>query len=213
MQIERALRSGQKREGGRAPRSKIRRYGPAEPLARSFPLLSLAETMDTAELLLEDGTTWQLKRGPNKKGEGYLGVAQPRTGEFHARVNVAGMTDGQQLVPGKACKTAQEAALRYAKYMAAPFPIRKKNPDRAEKGHAKVSCVPSRAADSRCLLYSHARARTRVASLRSARARRARPRRRRRRSACRPPPGRHGSCAAARTRCGRPAASCRRTCS
>ena len=43
----------------------------------------------------------------------------------------------QTPIPGPACKTAAEAALRLAKYKAKPFAIDKKDPDRAPKGEAK----------------------------------------------------------------------------
>ena len=85
------------------------------------------------------GTDWRLKHSPvNTRGEGWLGVAQLRPGQFHAKVNVEGFTDGQQFVPGGYCKTSQEAALRYTKYMAAPYPITKKDPERADKGKGRV---------------------------------------------------------------------------
>ena len=48
------------------------------------------------------------------------------------------------MLPGAGCDTAQETALRLAIYAAAPYEIDKKNPNRAEKGAAKVRpCVGS----------------------------------------------------------------------
>ena len=76
--------------------------------------------------------------GTNERGGGYLSVVQPRDGEYHAKVSVDG---GQHMLPGPACKTPQEAALRLAKYEAAPFPIIKKDPDRAAKGDGRVAAA------------------------------------------------------------------------
>ena len=93
----------------------------------------------STEVSSPGGTVWRLKHNPeNIRGEGWLGVAQLRPGQFHAKVNVDGFTDGQQFVPGGYCKKSQEAALRYTKYMAAPYPITKKDPVRAVKGKGKV---------------------------------------------------------------------------
>ena len=87
------------------------------------------------ELLEEGGVVWQLKLSTkNKKGGGYLNVVQPRDGEYHAKPKVGGV---QQTLPGKACKTAKEAALRLAKFEAAPHPIVKKDPTRAAKGEGE----------------------------------------------------------------------------
>ena len=42
------------------------------------------------------------------------------------------------MLPGPGCATAQEAALRLAKYAADPYDIDKKNTERAAKGEGKV---------------------------------------------------------------------------
>ena len=50
----------------------------------------------------------------NKKGDGYLAVVQPRLGEYHAKVTMDG---GQVMLPGAACKTAQEVVGQCDEYL------------------------------------------------------------------------------------------------
>jgi hypothetical protein len=92
---------------------KPRRY---EDTARGAPRCLPARCPpEKTEELLEEGIIYLLKlNAVNKNGEGYLGVAQPRKGQFHAKVNVDGMTDGQQFVPGKllhGCVIGDRAAI------------------------------------------------------------------------------------------------------
>jgi hypothetical protein len=89
------------------------------------------------ELSSPGGTAYALKKGSGTFGyEGVLAPHGPWKG-FHARPPAA-MTNGKQMfIPGPACKTPSEAALRRAKFMAAPFEIVKQDPDRARKGEAK----------------------------------------------------------------------------
>ena len=101
--------------------------------------MAAAAVEQPAELLEDGGVMWRLKLSKkNKNGGGYLNVVEPRPGEFHAKPKIGGK---QETLPGGACKTAKEAALRFAKYEASPYPIIKKDPDRAAKGFGKV-CVP-----------------------------------------------------------------------
>ena len=114
--------------------------------------------MEEMEVTSPGGTKWRLKRNENNpSGDCILGVQRRKAGQYHAKVKVDGMTDGQQFVPGKFCKTAQEAGLRYAKYMANPYPIVKKDPDRAEKGHGKAcaACSPSHSRLTHCCTRAH----------------------------------------------------------
>ena len=75
----------------------------------------------------------------SKSATGYKCVVEERKGEFHAKITpVRG--GGQAFLPGGACKTAQEAALRLAKYKANPQPIEVKK--RAADGTVKV-CGPA----------------------------------------------------------------------
>ena len=96
---------------------------------------------DDVELLVDGGVEYKLRLSKsNKKGGGYMNVVNVRDkGEYHVKIKVAG--GGQQMLPGKACTTPQEAALRYAKFLANPHAIVKKDPFRAKKGEGKV-CAP-----------------------------------------------------------------------
>jgi len=80
------------------------------------------------------GVTYELERSSGSK-TGYKNVVELRPGQFHAKPSV----DGKQVqLPGDACNTAQEAALRLAIYKANPYPITKKNPGRAARGEGTV---------------------------------------------------------------------------
>ena len=82
----------------------------------------------------QDGTVYELETS-GKSATGYKNVVEPREGQFHAKPTV----DGKQVtLPGPACKTAQEAAVRLAVYKASPYPIVKQNPDRAARGEGHV---------------------------------------------------------------------------
>ena len=91
-----------------------------------------------------NGVTYelQLSSKPSPNNGGYVGVVkQGRL--FHAKITIY-KGEGQVMLPGAGCNTAQEAAVRLAIYAAAPYEIDKKNPNRAEKGAAKVRpCVGS----------------------------------------------------------------------
>ena len=99
----------------------------------------MAELTDDApeQMASPGGTLYTLKKG---KGQyGYEGVTAPHGPEkgYHARPPID-MTNGkQQFIPGAACKTPEEAALRRSKFLAAPFDIVKQDPDRASKGKGK----------------------------------------------------------------------------
>ena len=51
--------------------------------------------------------------------------------------------ESKTLGPGEGCQTAQEAALRVAKYNANPYPIEKKDSGRAPKGEGANVCRPA----------------------------------------------------------------------
>ena len=91
------------------------------------------------ELASPGGKVYTLKKGSGTFGyEGVLAPHGPLKG-FHARPPAA-MTGGKQMfIPGPASKTPSEAALRRAKFMAAPLEILKQDPDRAPKGQSKVA--------------------------------------------------------------------------
>ena len=97
---------------------------------------------DDVELLVDGGVEYKLRLSKsNKKGGGYMNVVNVRDkGEYHVKIKVAG--GGQQMLPGKACTTPQEAALRDAKFFANPHAIVKKDPFRAKKGEGKVRAPP-----------------------------------------------------------------------
>ena len=89
------------------------------------------------ELFNDGGVDYELllSKKPSENNGGYMGVVK-QGNLFHGKVTLA-RSAGQTMLPGDGCKTAQEAALRIAKYKAAPFLITKKNPDRAPKGENK----------------------------------------------------------------------------
>ena len=62
----------------------------------------------------DNGVVYQLEKSSASQ-TGYLHVVEPRPGQFHAKLKLPGETK-QSFLPGAACKTAQEAALRVAKY-------------------------------------------------------------------------------------------------
>ena len=66
----------------------------------------------------DNGVVYQLEKSSASQ-TGYLHVVEPRPGQFHAKLKLPGETR-QSFLPGAACKTAQEAALRVAKYKADP---------------------------------------------------------------------------------------------
>ena len=89
------------------------------------------------------GTLYTLKKGTGKLG--YEGVFEPHKGKgFHAKLRLDKDSKEQTTLPGEACTTPREAALRLAKYESNPYPIVKK--ERAPKGKgkrllAKVHCA------------------------------------------------------------------------
>jgi hypothetical protein len=110
---------------------------PTSLLARSKQMAEAAPQPD--ELASHGGKVYTLKKGSGTFGyEGVLAPHGPLKG-FHARPPAA-MTGGKQMfIPGPASKTPSEAALRRAKFMAAPLEILKQDPDRAPKGQSKVA--------------------------------------------------------------------------
>ena len=98
------------------------------------------------ELFEEDGTTYKLNLSakPSEQNGGYQGV-QKKGNTYYAKITPAPGA-AQQFIPNVACKTAQLAALGIAKYWAAPYPIEKKDPDRAGKGFGKVRRLKKRLA-------------------------------------------------------------------
>lgn len=90
------------------------------------------------EQVVHDGVTYELELSskPSEKNGGYVGVVK-QGNHFHAKITIF-KGDGQTMLPGRGCCTAQEAALRLAMYKAEPYDIEKKNPERAPKGAAKV---------------------------------------------------------------------------
>lgn len=133
--------------------SKIRRYHVVSPLQRAPRPIEGAQGRSKGrrvvrrrmeqgaeqpdQLASPGGKLYTLKKG---KGQyGYEGVTAPHGPDkgYHARPP-KDMTNGkQQFIPGAACKTPEEAALRRAKFVAAPFDIVKQDPDRAPKGEGK----------------------------------------------------------------------------
>ena len=73
----------------------------------------------------DNGVVYQLET--SKSHTGYLHVVEPRPGQFHAKLKRPGETT-QRFLPGAACKTAQEAALRVAKHKADPQAFAKSEP-------------------------------------------------------------------------------------
>ena len=91
------------------------------------------------ELASPGGTVYKLVKGSGKFGyEGVFAPHGPNKG-FHAKLRLDENSKAQTTLPGPACKMAAEAALRLAKYRAAPFEIVKKDPDRAPKGEGMQS--------------------------------------------------------------------------
>ena len=78
----------------------------------------------------QDGTVYELETS-RKSANGYKNVVELRPGQFHAKPTVGGK---QVTLPGPACTTAQEAAVRLAVYKANPYDIPKQNPERAARG-------------------------------------------------------------------------------
>ena len=97
----------------------------------------MVEENGGVELFNDGGVDYelQLSKKPSEKNGGYVGVVK-QGNLFHGKLTLS-RGAGQTMLPGDGCKTAQEAALRIAKYKAAPFLIPKKNPDRAPKGENK----------------------------------------------------------------------------
>ena len=91
-----------------------------------------------AERVEDDGIWYELplsKKSSDNNG-GYEGVFKPGN-FFHSKVTLS-KGGGQTTLPGQGCRTAREAALRIAKFKAAPYEIEKKNPERDPKGEGKV---------------------------------------------------------------------------
>ena len=98
------------------------------------------------------GTLYKLAKSEGKHG--YEGVFAPHGPEkgFHVKLRLDPNSKDQTQIPGPACDTPRDAALRLAKYRANPFPIEKKA--RVAKGDgpkaiAKVSLLA--AAESSCI--------------------------------------------------------------
>ena len=85
----------------------------------------------------DNGVVYQLEKSSASQ-TGYLHVVEPRPGQFHAKLKLPGETK-QSFLPGAACKTAQEAALRVAKYKADPQALVKSEP--AVRRQPKVRCL------------------------------------------------------------------------
>ena len=92
----------------------------------------------SVELLEFGGVTYELKLSnkPSENNGGYVGVVKQHN-LFHAKITIY-KGEGQTMLPGPGCVTAQDAALRLAMYAADPYDIEKKNPERAAKGEGKV---------------------------------------------------------------------------
>ena len=90
--------------------------------------------MPRVERVEADGTWYELPLSAKRSDSngGYTGVFKP-AGLFHARITLT-PGGGQTVIPGDGCATPQEAAVRLAKFKAAPYDIEKKNEDRAPKG-------------------------------------------------------------------------------
>lgn len=86
------------------------------------------------EQLEHEGTTYELELSHHSK-TGYKSVVEVRAGEFHVKITQE-KGGGQVTLPGPACKTAKEAALRLAMFKLNPQPIIKK--ERARRGEGKV---------------------------------------------------------------------------
>ena len=127
------------------------------------PRLATNGMMERVE---DGGTVYELPRSkkPSDRNGGYEGVVK-QSNLFHAKATLK-KGDPQTMLPGPGCATAKEAALRLAKFRAAPYPIVKKDPDRAPKGGGKVRAAslqpsapalmrrPPRAAQNKRKTYS-----------------------------------------------------------
>ena len=72
------------------------------------------------------GTLYTLAKSDGKHGfEGVFAPHGPDKG-FHVKLRLDSNSKDQTQIPGPACMTSREAALRLAKYRANPFPIEKK---------------------------------------------------------------------------------------
>ena len=92
----------------------------------------------------DNGIIYELETGDNATG--YKCVVMTRPGQYHAKVTLE-RGGGQTMLPGPACATPQEAALRYAKYLTDRQPITKK--ERAKKGEGKVRRLALRQCSAR----------------------------------------------------------------
>ena len=118
-----------------------RRYGRG-----AVPKLRYAEDTDASRVIMPSaktsateacehgGVVYQLQLS-SKKTHGYKCVEEVRPGEFHAKTTLV-KSGGQVTLPGPACKTAREAALRLAMHIADPKLIIKQ--ERARRGEGKV---------------------------------------------------------------------------
>ena len=96
------------------------------------------------ELFEDGGVTYELKlsKKPSARNGGYEGVVkQGRL--FYAKPTLK-RGAGQTMLPDGGFGSAQQAALKIAKYWLAPYVVEKKNPDRAGKGKGKVRRQPCR---------------------------------------------------------------------
>ena len=98
----------------------------------------MVEENGGVELFNDGGVDYelQLSKKPSEKNGGYVGVVK-QGNLFHGKLTLS-RGAGQTMLPGDGCKTAQEAALRIAKYRAEPYLIPTKNPERAAKGESKA---------------------------------------------------------------------------
>ena len=84
-----------------------------------------------------------LQRSAAPKGTGYLGIKIIH-GKYYAKVTVEPWPAPQRILPGGGCATAREAAIRRARYLAAPYPLGAKA-ERRSRGKGKVRprfCLP-----------------------------------------------------------------------
>ena len=88
----------------------------------------------------EEGPDGLNLRRSARSSTGYLNVVKVRDG-FHAKVVVDKWPAPQRTLPGEACATPREAAIRLARYWAAPYTLPAK-PERRPRGKGKV-CAPS----------------------------------------------------------------------
>ena len=97
--------------------------------------------MEDEQMASPGGTIYNLKRSSVLGAKfGYEGVFEPHKGQgYHAKLRLDDSkgVKAQTTIPGPACKTPKEAALRLAKFRAAPFEIVKKDPGRGARGDGK----------------------------------------------------------------------------